>query len=97
VFTTANPETSNLAAIFGRVWDGDSALSVPLARHVLKLRFSEPDVTRMRELTAKNRSGVLSDAESSELDNFVRVGDLLAILQSKARMRLKRKVRATRG
>ena len=48
------------------------------------------DQSRMRLLSEKNRAGELTQDEAEELDNFIRVGDLLAILQSKARQRLKR-------
>ena len=39
----------------------------------------------MRELFDRNREGLISTIEAQELDNYVRMGDLLAILQSKAR------------
>ena len=86
------------AAIFARLWDSDeNMLSPELAGHVMKLSFSEQDKARMHELAAKNRSGRLSKQEREELDNFVRVGDLLAILQSRARQRLKPKSRKSQG
>jgi hypothetical protein len=80
------------AAIFARVWESNNqGLTPALARHVLKLRFSENDNRRMHELAVKNQSDGLSKEESDELDNFVKVGDLLAILQSKARILLGKK------
>jgi hypothetical protein len=80
------------AAIFGRLWESQEAgLTSELASHVLKLGFSERDKARMHELAAKNNAGGLSAAELEALDNYVRVGDLIAILQSKARKFLKRK------
>ena len=92
IATMSQNETSE-AAIFARLWEGGSKrLSVTLARHIVSLGFSEADRARMHELSEKNRSGELSVAETKELDNFIRVGDLLAILQSKARQRLKRAV-----
>ncbi len=88
---TTRPElSSSAAAIFVRLWEGEGELTVPVARHILKLQFSEADKTRMHELIERNREGELGDAEREELDNFVKVGDLLAILQSKARKLLKR-------
>jgi hypothetical protein len=85
-------ETSE-AAIFGRLWESkDAALTFELARHVLKLGFSERDKARMHELTIKNNAGQLSEAETEALDNYIRVGDLIAILQSKARKILKRTI-----
>ena len=84
---SANPvlERSE-AAIFARVWEGTAGrMSFPIARHILKLRFSIDDKDRMHELLERNRAGTLSEQELEELDNFVKVADLLAILQSKSR------------
>ncbi len=86
------------AAIFGRLWEANNhALTPALARHVLKLRFSEDDNRRMHELAVKNQAEGLSKDESEELDNFVKVGDLLAIVQSKARMLLRKKPAAAKS
>jgi len=46
-------------------------------------------------LSQKARAGSLTPAESAELDEFIRVADLLAILQSRARQALKRAGLAT--
>ena len=88
---TAQLERRNsAAAIFARLWEGESgALTAPVARHVLKLGFSPDDKARMHELAERNREGTLTGEEREELDDFVKIGDLLAILQSKARKRLK--------
>ena len=43
----------------------------------------------MKALARKNREGRISCAELNELDSYVKAGDLLAILQSKARKLLK--------
>ncbi len=92
--TVAQRSETSEAAIFSRVWEDEKkALSLTVARHVLKLRFSAKDEARMHELAAKNCAGELTAEEADELDNFVKVGDLLALLQSKARQRL-RKTRA---
>ncbi len=82
------------AAIFARVWEAaEGGLTPELARHVLKLRFAQQDQDRMHELARKNREERLTEAERDALDNYVKVGDLLAILQSKARVLLKRSPR----
>ena len=60
-----------------------------IARQILKLAFSEQDRARMHTLAVKNQEGQLSSEEREELDNYIKVGDLLAILQSKARKLLK--------
>ena len=89
--TVAARSQTSEAAIFSRVWaDEGHPLSATLARHVLKLRFSANDQARMHELAARNQAGELSPEEVDELANFVRVGDLLAILQSKARQSLRK-------
>ncbi|MCE9567345.1 MAG: hypothetical protein K8U57_35540 [Planctomycetes bacterium] len=83
--------TNSTAAIFARVWEGASGnLSATVARHILKLGFGSDDKRRMQELLERNREATLTAIELEELDNFVKVGDLLAILQSKARKALKR-------
>ena len=87
VMTKSAPKTDNSeAAVFARLWESRTGrLTVPVARHVLKLRFAEADRARMSEFARKNREDQLTAAEREELDGFVRIGDLLAILQSKAR------------
>ncbi len=79
------------AAIFGRVFvNGRQALSPELARHVLGLTFSERDKARMHELAVGNQQGALSAEDKEELHNYIKVGHLLAILQSQARRALKK-------
>ena len=60
------------------------------AQAILRLNFSPSDRVRMNALAAKNRKGKLSAGEAEELDNYIRVGQTLGILQSKARRSLKR-------
>jgi hypothetical protein len=86
---TPRNDTSE-AAIFGRVFtNGKRAMTPDLARHILSLGFSDADAARMHDLAVKTQEGRISSAELEELDNYVKVGDLLAILQSKARKALK--------
>jgi len=81
---------STEAAIFARIWEGnEGGLTLPVAEHVLKLEFNPADAARMQELVERNREGQLTATERAELDNFVKVGDVIAILQSKARKYLK--------
>jgi hypothetical protein len=75
------------AAIFARLWE--TFPSPELAQQVLKLGFSDQDQSRMHDLAARNQRETISAAELEELDNYITVGDLLAILQSKARKYLK--------
>jgi hypothetical protein len=75
--------------IFRRIVDPDEPfLSAAAARGILRLDFSAADRERMNELAARNRQGRVSSAEEQELSNFIRVGQILGILQSKARRSL---------
>jgi hypothetical protein len=75
--------------IFRRVVDPEEPfLSAEAARGILRLDFSAADRERMNELAAKNREGKIPLAEEQELNNYIRVGQILGILQSKARRSL---------
>ncbi len=90
VTTLANGTSE--AAIFTRLWETENGkLPQTLAKQILKLQFSKYDRARMHELAVKNQDGLISPGELEELDNYVRVGDLLAVLQSKARRALKKR------
>ena len=88
---TSNGKPQREAAIFARIWEsGPSGWTPELARHVLRLKFADEDVARMHALAAKNQEGALDAAESDELDSYIKVGDLLALLQSRARRYLQK-------
>src|SRR6266700_6174280 len=77
--------------ILGRLIQPEQGDMAPdLARYVLSLDFSAPDQERVAALSAGAQSGALSPDEEAELDGYLRVNDLLAILQSKARQSLNR-------
>lgn len=63
-------------------------LSPDAARSILSLSFSQMDRERMHELAEIAQAGTLSPDEQAELDSYERVGSLLGILQSKARISL---------
>ncbi len=76
--------------LFARIWDDASHGMTPtLARHVLKLGFSEADKSRMHELAEKNSAGHITPTELQELDDYVQVADLVGILHAKARIFLR--------
>jgi hypothetical protein len=76
--------------ILRRVVDPEKPFSSrEAARAILRFRFSARDQARINRLAAKNREGKLTSAEEEELNNFIRVGQTLGILQSKARRSLK--------
>jgi hypothetical protein len=74
------------AAIFARLWETeDGRMPRLLARLVLRLGFRDRDKARMHELAVKNQDGSISPPELEELDDYIEAGDLMALLQSKAR------------
>jgi hypothetical protein len=86
---TASNGTSE-TAIFARVFaNGRQTMTPELARHILSLGFNNEDKARMHDLAVRNQEGNISTVELDELDNYIKVGNLLAILQSKARKSLK--------
>ncbi len=90
VFTSEEFDTTD-AAILSRALELDQTHFTPaLAREILALDFSSADKTRMRELSAKVRSGRMTADEQAAMDNYERVGHFINILQSKARLSLKR-------
>ena len=82
--------------LFLRIWDQEK-LTPTLARHLLKLDFDAHDRARMHQLAVKNEESRLSSSERREFDEYVRVGTLLSILQSRARKALKHRARNGRG
>ena len=84
-----SPPVSEMS-ILRRVVDPERPfLSQDAARAILGLSFNAADRTRMDRLAEKNREGKLSPKEDEELSNYIRVGQTLGILQSKARRSLK--------
>ena len=86
---SATAPNNTEAAIWERVIHPSGRITISVARRLIAMKFSEDENARMRELLAKNRSGKISPQEHSELENFERVGNLLSILQSRARQVLK--------
>jgi hypothetical protein len=84
-----NPNTE--AAILSRVIQVEERdLSRSAAEYLLSIRFGEPDVARMNELSEAARGGKLTAEEQAELDSYIQVSNLLAIVQSKGRRALQR-------
>jgi hypothetical protein len=78
-------------AIWGRLLQpGRKTLSLEAARSLLRLEFAPEDKDRMHELAARARDGSLTAAEQEEIRTYERVGNLLALMKSKARQRLKK-------
>jgi hypothetical protein len=86
---TTHLGTSELA-IFSRVLEPDQAtLSIAAAESIIELGFKQPDKDRMAELSAKAKAGTLTPEEQEAINNYERVGHVLALMKSKARHSLK--------
>ena len=79
------------AAILSRVIDPATPSLVPeAARSILKLDFQAKDQERMQFLADKAAEGTLTPEERAEMESYNHVGHILALLQSKARLSLKK-------
>ena len=74
------------AAILARVIEsGPSTITPDVARYLLSMRLPRSDEERVNVLSAKARAGSLSEIETQELDSYLHIGRLLAVMQSRAR------------
>jgi hypothetical protein len=88
---TATGRSEQRTSVLSRIIRPDQDdLSPEATRSILKLRFEEEDLRRMHELAEKNQRGELSEPERSELGEYRQAGLVLDLLQSRARLSLKR-------
>ena len=80
-----NSETGILARLIQTKQDD---LSRDAADYLLSLQFDERDISRMNELSEMARCGSLAGAEAAELDSYIHVSNLLAVIRSKAKRSL---------
>lgn len=74
------------AAILARIIQADEQELTPdAARYLLSMKLPSKDEDRVNELSAKARTGSLSETETRELDSYLHIGFLLGIMQAKAR------------
>ena len=59
------------------------------AQAVLKLNFSAEDQERAAELADRANQGILTHDEESEMESYLRLGTLVDLMQSKARLYLR--------
>ena len=80
------------AAIWARLMHAQKdELSPEAAEFLLAMDFEESDRKRMLQLAERSEAGTLTAAEQVEFDGYLDVGNLLAVMQSKARLALKTK------
>ena len=59
------------------------------AQAVLKLSFSDEDRARASELADRANQGTISASEQREMEGYLRIGALVDLMQSKARLFLR--------
>lgn len=75
------------AAIWARLIESQpDQLTRDAAQYLLGFGFTERDHSRMQDLAEKSQAGTLTEDEEREFDSYLHVGNLLAVMQSKARL-----------
>ncbi|MFN0021568.1 MAG: hypothetical protein ACKVP0_25225 [Pirellulaceae bacterium] len=69
-------------------------LKPEVAQWMLSLGFSETRRDRMMELAELNNRGEMTDSLREEMDNYRRIGNLVSLLQAKARLSLQQTTQA---
>jgi len=65
-------------------------LSPDAAEFLLAVDFEESDRERMLQLAERSEAGILTVEEQTEFDGYLHVGNLLAVMRSRARLALKK-------
>lgn len=80
------PEPRSEATIWAQLIDSQPKNLTPeAAQYLLAVQFSQSDQMRLQELAERSQAGTLTEEESREFDSYLHVGNLLAVMQSKAR------------
>jgi hypothetical protein len=66
----------------------DDHLEPSAAQAVLRLRFADATVERIRILMAKNSAGEIEASERSELESYLRAGQAVDLWKARARKAL---------
>jgi hypothetical protein len=75
------------AAIWARLMQAQKhELPSEAAEFLLSIDFADADRQRMLQLAERSEAGALTAEEQAEFDGYLRVGNLLAVMQSKARL-----------
>jgi hypothetical protein len=88
--TSPNTEAAILARL---IQIEQRELSRGAAEYLLSIRFDDRDTARMNELSELARQGRLTSEDQAELDSYLHVGNLLAVIQSTGRRALQRSAR----
>jgi hypothetical protein len=71
-------------------------LTLEAAEFLLSIDFGESDRKRMVQLAEASQAGTLKPQEQVEFDGYLHVGNLLAVMQSNARLALRTKPQSRR-
>lgn len=69
---------------------GDGVMASDDAKAILRWKFNDAAKSRMGRLADRNNQGKLTESEKEELESYIRVGQVVAILQAQARLSLQR-------
>jgi hypothetical protein len=87
---------STNGAIEGEIWTrliqpGNGTFPRAAAQELLMFNFTEAEKERMHDLAKLNSEGKLSGKELAELEGYIRVANVLALLHAKAQRSLKKR------
>jgi hypothetical protein len=63
-------------------------LAAEVARSVMRWKFTDRALARINDLADRNNKGTITAQELQDLEKYLRVGNLINILQAKARLSL---------
>jgi hypothetical protein len=66
-------------------------LSSDAAEFLLSISFDERDQKRKLELADRSEAGILAAEEQAEFDSYLHIGNFLSVMQSKARLALRKR------
>jgi hypothetical protein len=94
---TTEPKNTE-GTIWSRLLEAKAAtLSPEAASSLLELDFTEDDRARMHELSQKAQAGTLTVTEQAEIEDYGKVGSILGVLHSKARVALRNATNGSPG
>ncbi len=88
VSTVAAGNTTEAAILARLLKEASSDLTSAVAEYFLSVGFGDADRARMDVLSEKASLGMLAASEQTELDSYIHVSNMLALMQSKARRKL---------
>src|SRR5262245_12888364 len=72
--------------LLGIIKSQKGAVSPEVARYLLSIEFGAADRKRMMELADQSEEGELTEEERAEFDSYLHIGNLLGMMQAKARV-----------